>query len=73
MKLLVEKEKISIKDWEKIRGFDILNTQPFHGVTYISDETIYVDKDKLISIRPEDMYDWFYEVIDGVRTKMTVK
>lgn len=72
LELLIEKEKITIEEWEKISGFDILNTQPFHDIIYIKDETIYVDKNKIVSLGPEDMYEWFYEVLDGVRTQMRV-
>lgn len=69
-KFLVEKEKISIEEWEKTSSIDMLNTQPFYDVTYIKDGTIFVDIDKLISLKPEDMYSWFYEVADAVRANV---
>lgn len=72
-KVLIEKEKISIEEWEKISSIDILNSQPFHDVTYITDGTIFVDINKLILLKPEDMYNWFYEVADMVRTQMNIK
>ncbi len=44
------------------------NTQPFYDVTYIKDGTVYVDIDRLLSLKTEDMYEWFYEVADMART-----
>ncbi|HEX3008172.1 MAG TPA: hypothetical protein VHO90_11215, partial [Bacteroidales bacterium] len=66
-KLLIEKDKISIEEWEKTSSIDILNSQPFHDVTSITDGTIFVDFSKLACLKPEDMYGWFYEVADTAR------
>lgn len=69
-KLLTEKGEIAIQEWEKISSIDILNSQLFYEVTSIKDETIIVDIDRLMSLKPEDMYSWFYEIADMVRTQM---
>lgn len=72
-KLLIEKGKISIEEWEKISSVDILNKQPFHDVTFITEGTIFVDINKLIILKPEDMYNWFYQVADVVREQLNIK
>ncbi|WP_312812174.1 nucleotidyltransferase domain-containing protein [Sedimentibacter sp.] len=72
-KILIEKGKIPIEEWEKICNINILNNQPFSDVTYISNETIHVDFNKLLSLKPDDMYQWFYEVADAVRTQLNIK
>ncbi|HEX2946500.1 MAG TPA: hypothetical protein VHT96_11155 [Clostridia bacterium] len=69
-KLLIENKKMSIEEWEKISSVDILNNQPFHDVITISEGTIFADIDKLVNLRLEDMYDWFYEVADTVRKQL---
>lgn len=72
-KILIEKEKISIEEWEKISSVDVLNNQPFHDITFIDEGTIFVDINKLIYLKPEDMYDWFYEVANTARKQLRIK
>ncbi|WP_313345504.1 hypothetical protein [Sedimentibacter sp.] len=72
-KILIEKGKITTEEWEKISSINILNNQPFSDVTYISNGIIYVDINKLLSLKPDNMYQWFYEVADIVRTQLNIK
>ena len=67
LRFLIEKGKMSIADWEQVSNMDMLNSQPFHDVTHIDDGIIFFDVDRFIAIQPNDMYSWFYEVVDSVR------
>jgi len=73
LKSLIEKGKVTIEEWEKTSSMDILNSQLFSDVTYISDGTIYVDINKLVSLQPENIYEWFYEVADMARIQLNIE
>lgn len=38
-----------------------------HSVFHREGDRILLDKERLLSIRPEDMYVWFYEIVDAGR------
>ncbi|MGS0972303.1 MAG: hypothetical protein ACVCEJ_03540 [Candidatus Izemoplasmataceae bacterium] len=42
----------------------ILNTAPFFPCVTIKEETIHLDINKLISLKPSDMYTWHYKLIE---------
>lgn len=48
-------------------GLNRLNTQPFYNITSIEGEKIIVNRDKLMSLTPNDMYSWFYDIADLCR------
>jgi predicted nucleotidyltransferase len=73
LKSLIEKGKVTIEEWGKTSSMDILNSQLFSDVTYISDGTIYADINKLVSLQPENIYEWFYEVADMARIQLNIE
>ncbi len=67
LKSLVDKETVSINEWESLSNIMTLNYEPFYSIVTIDNEVIVVDKEKLLSIRPEDMYYMMYNVVHYVR------
>lgn len=67
LKFLVERERVTINEWESLSSIMALNHEPFYSLVTIDNEVIALDKEKLLSIRPEDMYYMIYDIVDYVR------
>ena len=55
-----------LAEWQAVSRDGLLNSDPFHPITQIADGMIMLDVEKLRRLRPEDMYSWFYEVVEAV-------
>lgn len=66
LKDFVKKESVLREDWEKVADLEDLNTDPLHMITEIQGDRILLNKKKLLSIEPKDLYPWHYEVVRGV-------
>lgn len=67
---LVERQVIPVEEWQKIANIAVLNMDPLYMITDISGGNVILNKEKLLSIKQEDMYTWHYEIIKGVREKI---
>ncbi len=50
-----------------MEGLEALNYEPLHSVFHREGDRILLDKECLLSLRPEDMYVWFYEMVDAAK------
>lgn len=57
LKFLVDKGTVIIKEWESQSSLMALNYEPFYNIVTIDNEVIVVDKEKLLSLVPENMYE----------------
>ena len=64
--LLMERGRMPLAEWQAVSRDGLLNSDPFHPITQIADGMIMLDVEKLRRLRPEDMYSWFYEVVEAV-------
>lgn len=62
--LLLQNDEITVEEWEKNADLSILSQEPFFSFVKVTDEKIISDRDKALSIKPEDMYYWYYEVLE---------
>lgn len=62
----VKKGSVLREDWEKAADLEDLNTDPLHMITEIQGDRILLNKEKLLSIEPKDLYSWHYEVVREV-------
>lgn len=67
LKFLVDKETVTIKEWESMSNIMTLNCEPFYSIVTIDNEVIVLDKERLLSIRPEDMYYMIFNVVQYAR------
>jgi predicted nucleotidyltransferase len=65
----IEKGEWEMDEWAKVGGLKSLNTQPYHNIINIEGEKIIVNKEKLMSLTPADMYSWFYEIAELCRSE----
>lgn len=70
---LVQKEKIPVSEWKKKTSLSVLNLEPFHTITEIWADEIILNKEKLLSLKPEDLYSWHYEIARDVITNILKK
>ena len=70
LRLLVEAGSLSIEEWQSLTGGGIPNYDPFHPITKLEEGRIVVDRDALLGIEPEAMYQWHYEVLEAVAAQV---
>lgn len=66
--LLIERESLSVAEWQTKASLALLNNAPFHDVIVVEDDTIRLDREKLLAAGPEMMYSWHFEVLATVRS-----
>lgn len=64
---LTEKDVYTIEEWTSLQSLDALNYEPIHSLFYRRGNMIYFNKERLLALKPEDMYTWMYEIADAVR------
>ncbi len=69
LKFLVDKGNVTVKEWEALSDINALNYEPFYSMVRIDNDLIILDKDRLLSLRPEDMYYWMYDIVEYVRNE----
>ncbi len=68
MRWLIEEGEIDTSSWEEKAGMDMLSRDPFHPVTAVFQGRIALDRERLYSIRPSDMYSWQYKILEAARS-----
>lgn len=66
--LLVERESLSVAEWQTKASLVLLNNAPFHDMIVVEGDTLRLDRDRLLDAGPEMMYSWHYEVLDAARS-----
>lgn len=69
LRILVERSRMPLEEWQALGKGGLLNAEPFHSITRVEDGMIVLDEERVAAVQPEDMYSWFYEVVQAVRTE----
>ena len=69
LKLLVDKESMTVEEWRTQTGAGVPNGDPFHPVIKVDQGRIILDRAALLKIGPEDMYAWHYEVLQAAQSR----
>jgi len=67
---LVKKSEYTLAEWEAVSNLDSLNYEPIHTIFKRTGDTIMINKEALLSLKPEDMYIWMYEIANAVKKNM---
>jgi len=67
---LVQKSEYTLAEWEAVSDLDSLNYEPIHSLFKRTGDMIIFSKSALLSLNPEDMYIWMYEIADEVKRDM---
>lgn len=65
---LAVRGSVPLSEWAEAGGMGLLNSEPFHSCVEVRDGQIFLDTDRFLALRPDDMYSWFYEVVEAVRS-----
>ena len=68
---LAKKSEYTLAEWEAVSSLDSLNYEPVHSIFKRMGDMIIFDKNALLSLKPEDMYVWMYEIADQVKERMS--
>ena len=67
---LVKKSEYTLSEWEAVNSLDSLNYEPIHSIFKRIEDMIILDKNALLSLKPDDMYIWMYEIAAEIRKEM---
>ena len=66
---LLKKSEYTITEWEAVSSLETLNYEPMHSIFKRVGNKIVLNKSSFLSIKPEDMYVWMYEIVNETRKK----
>ena len=72
LKQLMGKKAYTISEWESLCSLEVLNYEPMHSIFKRNGEMIIMEEDKLLSLKPEDMYVWMYKIADEARKDLRI-
>jgi predicted nucleotidyltransferase len=61
--MLLRNDFLTFDEWKKYAGTSLLSSEPFHSFITVADDKIIIDRDKALSIEPDHLYSWHYEVL----------
>lgn len=61
--LLLRNDSLTFEEWERYAGLSLLSSEPFHSFITVTENKIIIDRKKALSIEPEHLYTWHYEVL----------
>jgi predicted nucleotidyltransferase len=64
--MLLKKDFITLEEWKKHADLSLLSSEPFHSFITVEDNRIIIDREKALALKPEDLYEWHYEVLKQV-------
>jgi hypothetical protein len=64
---LATNSPVSVAEWQTRAGLDMLNHAPFNLCARVENGHITLDRDRLLTLAPDDAYSWFYAVAKAVR------
>jgi len=64
---LMSKNEYTVSEWESLSSLDALNYEPMHSIFKKIGDRIVLDKERLLSLKPEDMYIWMYQITDELK------
>lgn len=70
LKYLVDRDSVTIEEWNTRSSISALNYDPLYNITFIENGRIVVDKDKLLATKPEDMYYWMFDILKVIVEEM---
>ena len=68
--LLLKNDEISVEEWTKNTGLQILSSEPFFRFVTVAEDKLIVNKDQAFSVKPEELYHWHYEVLEKALAEM---
>jgi hypothetical protein len=60
---LAQNTPISVADWQQRADLSILNAAPFNCCVRLQDEQIILDRERLIHMTENDVYQWHYAIV----------
>ncbi len=70
LKKLIAKSEYTIDEWLSVESLESLNYEPIHSIFKKIGNRIILNQDVLLSLKPEDMYIWMYQIVDEARRKL---
>lgn len=61
---LMSKSEYTLEEWLSLQKLESLNNEPMHSIFQRVGDKVILNKNRLLSLRPEDMYVWFYPIAD---------
>lgn len=66
---LISKDEYTVEEWSSAESLEALNYEPIHSIFQRVDQKVILNKSRLLSLGPKDMYAWMYEIVEEIRNK----
>lgn len=70
LKKLIAKDEYTLEEWQAVQSLDSLNYEPVHSLFSRVGDKIIFNKSRFLSLKPEDMYIWMYQIVNEVRKEI---
>lgn len=64
---LVSRGQVSLGEWTQRARGATLSGAPFYACVTVEGDQVRFDREQFAALRPSDMYEWFYEIVEAVR------
>ena len=64
---LITKGEYTIEEWQLVESLEALNYEPEHSIFVRVGDIIILNKDALLNLKPNDMYEWMYKIASEAR------
>lgn len=65
--ILMSKNEYTLEEWLSFQSLEALNYEPMHSIFQRIGDKVVLNTNRLLSLRPEDMYVWMYKIADELR------
>ncbi|MFC1959607.1 DUF4037 domain-containing protein [Chloroflexota bacterium] len=64
---LVEVGQMTTAEWQREASLEMLSQSPLHEVVTVADGLVRLNRERFLSLDPEEMYEWHYAILDAAR------
>ena len=67
LKKLISKSEYTLDEWQSIESLEALNFEPIHSIFVRVGDIIILDKNALLNLGPDTLYEWMYKIVSEAR------
>lgn len=67
---LIGKGDFTLEEWTAVQPLASLNYEPMHTIFKRVEDKVVFAEDALLSLQPEDMYVWMYQIASALRKEL---
>jgi len=73
LRQLSEVGAMSLGAWAAAGGQSFFNVDPFHKIVTVDEQGVHLQRDRLLALQPEEIYEWHFAVAQAIRSGMSTR